>query len=173
MPANALTCTATFTLGTYAITVTGEPAAGGTASCSPNPVDHGGTSLCTATASPGYTFMAWSGDCTGASCGLTNVTTAQHVTANFGFAIATSVTLAGSGTVSCTPNPIVPGGTSTCTATTNPGFSFTGWRGDCAGQAGKICTLSNVQSAKAIIATSVQTALVMPSRGGWRAALGY
>ena len=173
MPDNSLSCTAIFTLNTHAITVTTEPAAGGTASCAPNPVDHGGTSLCTATANPGYTFIGWSGDCTGASCVLTNITAANHVTANFGFTIVTSVTPAGSGTVSCTPNPIVPGSTSTCTATANPGFSFVGWRGDCTGQAGKTCTLSNIQSAKAITAAYVELALVLPSRGGWRDALGH
>lgn len=173
MPATALTCAATFTHNTYAITATVEPAAGGTASCSPNPVDHGGTSLCTATPSPGYTFMAWSGDCTGASCLLANVTAAKRVTATFGFAIVTSVTPAGSGTVSCTVSLVAPGGTSLCTATANPGFSFTGWRGDCAGQAGKTCTLSNINSAKVAAATFVEMALVLPSRGGWRAALGH
>ena len=173
MPASALTCTATFTLNTYAITVTAEPAAGGTASCSPNPVDHGGTSLCTATPNPGYTFMAWSGDCNGASCVLTNVTAAKGVTASFGYAIVTSVTPAGAGTLSCTPNPVAPGGTGTCTATANPGFSFTGWSGDCAGQAGKTCTLGTINSAKAVAAAFVNIALVLPSRGGWRAALGH
>jgi hypothetical protein len=117
--------------------------------------------------------MAWSGDCTGASCLLTNVTAAKGVTANFGFAIVTSVTPAGAGTVSCTVSPVAPGGTSLCTATANPGFSFTGWRGDCAGQAGKTCTLGTINSAKTVAATFVQLALVLPSRSGWRAALGH
>ncbi|WP_295445522.1 hypothetical protein, partial [uncultured Thiodictyon sp.] len=165
---------ATFSLNTYAITATAAPAAGGVASCTPNPVDYGATSLCTASANTGYTFMAWSGDCTGAgtSCTLTNVTAAKSVTANFGYNIAASVSPAGAGTVSCTPNPVAPGDASTCPARASPGYVFAGWRGDCAGRAGTICTLSNITSAKTAVATYVPMALVVPSRGGWRATLG-
>ncbi|WP_295440560.1 Ig-like domain repeat protein [uncultured Thiodictyon sp.] len=169
-------CTATFSRNSYAIIATANPAIGGTATCTPSPVDYDGTSTCTATANAGYTIAAWSGDCTGAgtSCTLTNVTAAKSVTANFGFTIVTSVTPAGTGTVSCTPNPVAPGGASTCNApaAVNPGYVFAGWRGDCAGQAGTTCTLSNIIAAKAVAATYVPMAVVLPSRGGWRAALG-
>ena len=83
MPANDLTCTATFTLNSYAITASASPAAGGTVSCTPNPVDYGGTTTCSATPNASYTFGAWSGDCTGATCVLANVTAAKSVTATF------------------------------------------------------------------------------------------
>ncbi|WP_295457212.1 alpha/beta fold hydrolase [uncultured Thiodictyon sp.] len=173
MPASAFTCAGTFTLNAYAITTTAEPTTGGAASCTPNPVDQGSTSLCTATANPGYTFLAWSGDCTGASCLLTNVTAAKGVTANFGFSIVASANPASAGTVNCTPNPVTPGGSSTCTATISPRYVFAGWRGDCAGQGGTTCTLSNITSAKAVAATYVEMALVLPSRGGWRATMRH
>ena len=68
---------------TYAIAVAAAPSAGGTVLCSPNPVLSGGNSVCTATPNPGYSFTNWSGDCTGATCNLTGVTTAKSVTANF------------------------------------------------------------------------------------------
>jgi hypothetical protein len=67
----------------HAITVTADPTAGGTVSCDPNPVPHGGTSTCTAAANPGYIFSGWSGDCSGATCELTQVTAPRNVTAGF------------------------------------------------------------------------------------------
>ncbi|WP_295454593.1 hypothetical protein [uncultured Thiodictyon sp.] len=166
------TCTATFTLNTYGVTASASPVAGGTASCTPNPVGYGGSSTCTATANTGYAFSAWSGDCTGVTCALSNVTAAKSVTANFGFNIVASISPAGSGTVSCTPTPVAPAGTSTCTATASAGFIFAGWRGDCAGQAGTTCILSNITAAKAVTATYVGMELALPSRRGWRAILG-
>jgi hypothetical protein len=72
-----------FALNTYAITATANPSAGGTASCTPNPVSSGGTSTCTATPNAGYGFTAWSGDCAGAICVLSNVTATHSVVARF------------------------------------------------------------------------------------------
>ena len=40
-------------------------------------------STCTASANTGYTFSAFSGDCTGSTCTLNNVTGAKSVTATF------------------------------------------------------------------------------------------
>ena len=68
---------------TYPITADANPAAGGTAGCTPNPVSSGGSSTCTATANGGYVFTGWSGACSGANCTLNNVTAAASVTANF------------------------------------------------------------------------------------------
>ena len=90
----------------------------------------------------------------------------------FGFNIVTSISPARGGTVSCTPNPVAPEGTSTCISSVSPGYVFAGWRGDCAGQAGTTCALKNIKSAKAVVATYAEMALVVPSRGGWRALLG-
>jgi hypothetical protein len=68
---------------TYLIATAVLPVGTGTVSCTVNPVPSGGNSTCTATAALGYTFANWSGDCTGATCALTNVTSAKSVTANF------------------------------------------------------------------------------------------
>jgi aldose sugar dehydrogenase len=72
-------------IGTYSYPISTFvlPSAGGAVGCSPNPVIHGGTSVCTATPNAGYAFGEWSGDCTGAACTLGNVTSARSVTANF------------------------------------------------------------------------------------------
>ena len=79
----AKSVTATFRLKTYPITATANPVAGGTVTCTPNPVSHGSGSSCTATPKTGYTFSAFSGACYGAKCTLTNVTAAKTVTATF------------------------------------------------------------------------------------------
>jgi hypothetical protein len=68
---------------TYAITVSVSPAGAGTASCTPNPVNEGSSSTCTAVVNPVYAAGAWSGDCAGPTCVLTNVTAVRSVTANF------------------------------------------------------------------------------------------
>src|SRR5690606_26918697 len=103
------------------------------------------------------TFANWSGDCAGASCTLAGVASARSVTANFtldSYAIATAVNPAGAGSVACTPNPVGHGGTSTCSASANPGFVFTAWSGDCTGAT---CTLPGVTSAKSVVATFTAT----------------
>ncbi len=68
---------------TYGITVSVSPAGAGTASCTPNPVNEGSSSTCTAVFNPVYAPGNWSGDCSGPTCVLTNVTATRSVTANF------------------------------------------------------------------------------------------
>ncbi len=72
----------------YAITTAGSPGEGGVISCTPNPVDHGGSSSCTATANNGFRFEYFSGACIGETCVLNNVTGTQNVTANFSFLLS-------------------------------------------------------------------------------------
>ncbi|MBI3149102.1 MAG: hypothetical protein HYZ17_11385, partial [Betaproteobacteria bacterium] len=146
------TATANFTLNSYAINDSANPAAGGSTTCTPDPVNHGGNSICTYTANAGYTFTAWSGDCTGATCDLSNVTTTKTVTANFtlnSYAINDSANPAAGGSTTCTPNPVGHGASSTCAATPNSGYSFSNWSGDCTGAT---CTLTNVTAAKSVTA---------------------
>lgn len=56
---------------------------GGSVSCTPNPVPNGQNAACQPAPNPGFQFVAFSGDCTGATCTLTNVTAARNVTATF------------------------------------------------------------------------------------------
>ena len=77
------TCTATFTLKTYAITEFVDPPGSGTLTCTPNPVDYGANSTCAAVANVGFLFEQFSGDCSGAACTLTNVMAPKTVTAEF------------------------------------------------------------------------------------------
>ena len=108
--------TATFTQKSYPITVTASPVAGGSVSCAPNPVSHGATSTCTATANAGYVFSTFSGDCVGSSCSLSNVTGPQSIVATFA-ASTSRLTVARRGTgigrvaaapavIDCGPNAV-------------------------------------------------------------------
>ena len=78
----------------HAITATASPSAGGSVSCTPNPVVDGGTSICTATANTGYALTGFAG-CTsvsGNTCTSANVTAPAAVTANFAaFTVAGSL----------------------------------------------------------------------------------
>ncbi|WP_422845229.1 DUF1566 domain-containing protein [Acidovorax sp. M2(2025)] len=159
---SAKNVTADFTLDSYTVTTTANPAAGGSVHCTPNPVTHGSSSTCTATPSAGFTFSGWSGDCSGTgACDLGNVTSAKNVTAGFTlnrYTVTTTASPAAGGSVSCTPSPVTHGGSSTCTATPNGGYTFSGWSGDCSGTgAGSgsgagICSLSDITSAKSVSA---------------------
>ncbi len=107
-----------------------------------------------ATPSTGWHFVQWGGDCSG-SASSTSVTLDSDKTCSATFAInsytiTTAVNLAGSGSVSCTPNPVNHGGSSTCTATPATGYHFTGWSGDCTGSGA--CNFTNVTADKSVTA---------------------
>ncbi|MEN0037423.1 MAG: hypothetical protein AAGC78_10150 [Cellvibrio sp.] len=160
---------ANFVVAQYPVTTSVNPSTAGSVSCTSNPVTHGNNTTCTYTANPGYTFTSWSGDCTGATCALTNLTSAKSVTANFTAPTFTiTVNTSGLGTASCTPNPVNGGSNSTCTATPSAGNTFTGWSGDCAGNS---CVLTSVNANKAVTATFAPatfsiSGLASPTVGG-------
>lgn len=85
----ACTVTATFSpmpIATYEISTSVTPPETGAISCDPNPVQHGGSSLCTAVPAPGYAFARWGGDClnkTEPSCELRDIVSNRSVTAEF------------------------------------------------------------------------------------------
>jgi len=65
------------------------------------------------------------------------------------YAIAVSTSPPAGGTALCTPNPVLSGGNSVCTATPNAGYGFTNWAGDCSGAT---CNLTGVTAAKSVTA---------------------
>ena len=95
----ACTVTGTFAASsTYAVTATANPVAGGSVTCTPaSGIASGGSSTCSGTANPGYTFTNWGGDCasagSSATCTLTNITAAKSVTANFTAASTSQATI--------------------------------------------------------------------------------
>ncbi|RMW95041.1 hypothetical protein EBQ25_12195, partial [Allofranklinella schreckenbergeri] len=159
---------------THAITTAISPAGSGTVTCSPSSVFEGGNATCTATANAGFVFDSFSGDCTGTTCTLTNVTSPKSVTANFTttHAITTAISPKGSGTVGCSPNPVPNGGIAICKATAKKGFVFDSFSGDCSGTS-STCALTNVTSAQHVTAkftakatTHAITATANPAAGG-------
>ena len=165
------TVTANFTANSYSITATANPVAGGTVNCSPNPVTSGGSANCTATATAGYTFNGFSGNCTGLTCTLTNVTANKTVTANFianSYSVTATANPIAGGSVNCSPNPVTSGNTANCTATTNAGYTFNGFVGDCTGST---CALTNITANKTVTANFTAnsysiTATANPTAGG-------
>ena len=144
----------------YDVVLTASPPGGGSAACASNPVIHGGTTACTPAASPGYSFTDWSGDCSGSTCVLGNVTSAHSVQANFAlntYGIGTEVLPPGAGTVSCTNNPVTHGGSTACTYTPHPGYTFSHWSGDCSGATCSIAAVTSPKSVTANFITQSQT----------------
>ena len=124
------------------------------AQCTPNPVTHGSSATCTATAHDPVArpFSGWGGACSGTGACQPVVLGATTVSANttlITYAITTTATTGGS--MSCTPNPVPHGQAAGCTATPQTGFQFTGWTGDCAGTGA--CQFTNVTSAHSVGAT--------------------
>jgi uncharacterized repeat protein (TIGR02543 family) len=150
-----LTVTATYIVTTYAITASASPTPGGSVICTPNPVNHGSSSNCSQTPNPGYTFTGWSGACTGTgACSLTNVTANKTVTASYSlntYSILKQSNPVAGGTVTCTPDPVNHGASTTCTQTPHAGYTFTNWSGACAGNG--VCSPSNVTANLTVTAT--------------------
>lgn len=169
-PASSLTCTlvnvqgpqtvsATFTNITHAITV--APSTNGTVVCTPNPVNEGADSTCTATPASGYALASWGDACAATpasslTCTLTNVQAPQTVSATFtAITHAITVTPSANGTIVCTPNPVNQGGDATCTVTPDAGYEVSAWGDACTGTPASslTCTLANVQAQQTVSAT--------------------
>lgn len=139
----AKSVTATFTLNTYALTVTKAGTGSGTVQGAPaNPIAHGTVVTLTATAATGSAFAGWSGDCEGTGACVVEMTQARSVTATFAALVAmvevTVTAPGGGGTVTvllvqpdaaaATLYPV--GATLRLTAIPDAGFVFAGWGGD-------------------------------------------
>lgn len=144
----------------YDVVLTAAPPSGGSAACTSNPVIHGGNTTCTPTASTGYSFTSWSGDCSGPNCMLNNVTNSRSAQANFAlnsYGVSTQVFPTGAGTVSCTNNPAAHGDSTSCTYTANPGYTFINWSGDCSGATCNIAAVTGPKSVAANFSSQSQT----------------
>ena len=126
-------------------------------------VDGGGTYLynteVTPTAIPaeGSTLVEWQPAKCSNSFFLNENTVCTATFALKKYAIDISVSPGAGGQVSCTPNPIDHGTSSTCIASPNEGFSFSSWGGDCSGQSVPSCELENVSSDQSIEANFIYT----------------
>ncbi|WP_295454656.1 M20/M25/M40 family metallo-hydrolase [uncultured Thiodictyon sp.] len=91
---------------------------------------------------------------------------------NTSYTINTSAVPAAAGSVTCTPNPVPQGSSSTCTAKAGNLYRFGSWGRDCAHATTATCTLDTVLADKTVIANFVDLSGALPGRGGWRAILG-
>ncbi|MBN9341021.1 MAG: DUF1566 domain-containing protein [Comamonadaceae bacterium] len=139
----------------YPVTATASPASGGnTAQCSPNPATHYSVATCTATPGPGYDFTGWAGDCSGSGACTPVVSGATAVTAQFSlkrYPASASADPPGAGAVTCAPNPVPHGASTTC-ALQPSAWRLHAWAGDCVGQGGPTCTLAAVTAPPTVIA---------------------
>jgi hypothetical protein len=109
--------------------------------------DEGSQVSLTATAASGYSFVGWSGNCTGTGNCDVQMSAAQNVVATFELEQTENFTLqvsvSGSGVVSSSPSGIdcgsdcsqsyEDGTTVTLSAAPASGFQFSGWSGSCTG----------------------------------------
>ena len=162
------TATVQFARITYPVTAT--PGANGGLTCTPNPVNEGEDSVCTATPDAGYEVSAWGGDCTGTpaaslTCTLVNVQSPKTVNVQFArITYPLTATPGANGGLTCTPNPVNHGEDSVCTATPDAGYEVSAWGGDCAGTdaTSTTCTLANVQGPQTVSAHFVRAVDTVP-----------
>ncbi len=153
------------TSGTFDLNVTKSIPTGGTVTSAPAGINCGldcnesypaGTTVSlSATASTGYTFSGWGGDCTGSGSCVVNMSMARNVVANFAVISQGILSVAkvgsGSGTVSrvggslncgntCTES-LTPGTIATLTVSPAIGSTFVGWSGGICSGAGA-CSFS-------------------------------
>ncbi|MBK5941900.1 InlB B-repeat-containing protein [Halochromatium roseum] len=72
------------------------------------------------------------------------------------YSISSSAHPSAGGSVSCNPNPVAGGESSSCTAEPNSGYSFDGWSGDCSSTE-PICMLSGVATEADVVAHFILT----------------
>jgi uncharacterized repeat protein (TIGR02543 family) len=148
----------------FALTVSSNPAAGGTVTPKPagGSYTSGTTVKLTAAAASGYQFVNWSGDASGTQATVSiTIDEAKNVIANFAtlppaYALNATVSPAEGGTVTLNP----PGGsydsgaTVTVTATPANGFALDNWSGDASGSSPAVAI--TMTAAKTVIAHFVK-----------------
>jgi uncharacterized repeat protein (TIGR02543 family) len=152
--------TAHFTQSQYTLTITIDPAEGGTVTADPGPpYYYGDVVTLTAEPSSGYVFDHWSGDASG-SDPVTTVTMDANmsVTAHFTqseYTLTITINPTGSGTVSAVPSPPYHyGDVVTLTASANPGYIFDHWSGDASGSS--LVTTVTMDGNKSVTANFIQ-----------------
>ncbi|HEX8411963.1 MAG TPA: InlB B-repeat-containing protein [Thermoanaerobaculia bacterium] len=166
--------------GTTSFTLTTNVSGSGSVSRSPNATTYASGTVVTLTATPasGFQFAGWSGDLTGTTNPATiTMNASKTVTATFtaitGSTFTLTTSVAGSGSVTRSPNATsyASGTVVTLTATAAAGFQFTGWSGDLAGSANPATITMSAD--KTVVATFTSTGGT-PDFGlyGWAATNG-
>jgi uncharacterized protein DUF1566/List-Bact-rpt repeat protein len=164
------TCTATFTLNQYNLTVNSAGTGSGTVGGS-GTYDYGTTHAITAGAGTGSTFTGWSGNCTGIDSPLDvlidgDKTCIATFTLNQ-YLLTVNTSGTGSGTVGG-GGTYDYGTTQAITANAGTGSSFTDWSGDCAGTESPLDVLiDGDKTCTANYLLNKYTLLVQKSGTGW------
>lgn len=162
-----------YTLLPSQVTITVTPPTNGTLTCTPNPVPIGETITCNATPATNYVLTGFTG-CTRVgttnSCTLTNVLAPATISATF--ALVTypiTATPPTNGTLSCTPNPVPHGSSTTCTAVPDATYELTAFTGCIRDGSTNTCTLTNVTAPATVSAAfaraPVTIAITSPTNG--------
>jgi uncharacterized repeat protein (TIGR02543 family) len=185
----SMAVTATFTLNSYALTVSKAGAGGGTVTSTPAGIDCGSDcsesfnsgAFVTLTATPetGSTFSDWSGACSGAGGCVVTMDAAKSVIATFmlnSYPLTVTKSGTGSGTVTSNPAGIDCGSdcsenydhgtTVTLIASASTGSTFTGWSGGCSGTGACVVTMDATQSVTATFALNNYTLTVTKAGTG-------
>ncbi len=129
------TCTASFSINAYTLTVNKEGTGTGTVGGA-GTYNYGATATVTAAAGDGAAFTGWSGDCSGTVSPTTVVMDGDKTcTASFSinaYTLTVNKEGTGTGTVGGA-GTYNYGATATVTAAAGDGAAFTGWSGDCSG----------------------------------------
>jgi hypothetical protein len=157
--------------GLYQVSLTVTTVGPGTVVSNPSGIDCGDECIAsydantevalTATAGADSVFVGWSGDCSDDGTVETKITldTAKSCTATFTvplYTITASASPVGGGGVSCVPNPVVLGSTSTCTISTNPFYTLDTVMGTCGGTLdGSIYTTAAISADCTVVANFV------------------
>jgi len=144
---------ANFLINTYTLTVTTNPASGGTVTKNPDQLkyDHGTNVLLTATPNTGYTFTNWTDNGTVISTSAAyqiSMTRNRVLVANFtlnSYLLTLTINPTVGGTVTKNPNQAAydSGITVQLTATPNAGYTFTSWNGDATGSTNPLSVVMN------------------------------
>lgn len=175
----ARSVSASFTFNRYTVSFDSN---GGSAVTALTHVPHGSTLSPPATPTrTGHAFTGWYADSTlETPWDFDHATVTAPLTLHAGwqidqYALSTSVS-AGSGTLSCTPNPVSHGGTALCAAVPAPGFQLAGWSGACNDSNthndnnGGTCTLTGLDGPRNVTAhfTPWLAALLTLAEGPWQ-----
>ncbi len=185
----AKSVTATFTLNTYALTVTPAGTGAGTVTSTPVGINcgidcseiygHGTVVTLAQTASTGSTFAGWSGACSGTGACVVTMDAVKSVTATFTlntYMLSVTKPGTGAGTVTSTPAGISCGADCsevyshglviTLSQTATTGSTFTGWGGACSGTGTCTVTMNAVKSVTATFTLNTYTLTANPVGNG-------
>jgi uncharacterized repeat protein (TIGR02543 family) len=153
--------TADFHAIRYTLSTSVSPPEGGMISAGSGTYEPGSSVALTATPSPGYEFISWTGDTSGTSPKVTvTMDSDKSVTANFSivrYRLEVSVSPPEGGMLNAGSGTYEPGSSVALVATPSPGYEFISWAGDVSGTSPEVSvTIDSDKSVTANFETIAQ-----------------